>query len=134
MYSRYPSSRCRSSFGGGNDQSCPVGEKPSGGDPTRAPFTQVGPAAVGRERQIVIETDAHAGRERVLLNLGELAIHQPLQPAVEEDLAPVGAGEFGNGGAGGVAEFLGPVGPDPQVGIERVEVIVERAISGVKAK
>src|ERR1035438_7637273 len=35
--SRYPSSRWRAELGGGNAQSWPLGEKSSGGEPTRHP-------------------------------------------------------------------------------------------------
>ena len=65
------------------------------------------------------------------LDSSNLAIYQPLEPAVKQDGGGVLAGKCGDGGASRVAIFLRPIGPDPQAGIGSMQILVERAIHGV---
>ena len=76
----------------------------------------------------------HSGSEGVLLDLRHLLVDQPLQPAVEQDLACVALGEIAHRRAGGILVWFGPGGPNPASRILRVEVFVERAVGGVEAQ
>ncbi len=97
-----------------------MGENASGGEPDSAPRyvklsvrPQVGPEAVGGQRHVVIEPDAHPRREGALLHPRQLNIHIPLQPAVKKDLPLVRGRELSDGLALRIAVLFGPVGPDP---------------------
>src|SRR5580658_4055761 len=63
----------------------------------RAVRPQVGATAIGGESKIVIQADPHSRLARVLLDLGELAVHVPLQPAVEKNLALMFGGKPADG-------------------------------------
>ena len=62
---------------------------PASGDVKLPVRPEVAAAAVGGQRQIVIKADAHPRLAGVLLDAGELPVHVPLQPAVEQDFALV---------------------------------------------
>ncbi len=96
----------------------------------RAVRPQIGTASVRGKGKIMIEANAHAGPARVLLNGGELFIDQPLQPAMEHDIAAMPVREIAYRLAGGVAVLLRPVGPDPKVRVAGMKMFIERAIDG----
>ena len=83
----------------------------------------VGPGArpVGdlADGEVEIEAEAHAGGERRLARLAELAVGEPLQPGVEADLVGVALGEGGDGGALRVLQLRRPAGPAGAVAIGR---------------
>ena len=95
---------------------------------------EVGSATVGRQRQILIQTNSHPRLAGVLLDAGELAVDVPLQPAVEENFALVFSGKLPNGVAVRIAKRFGPVGPDPEIGVLGMEMLVERTIRGIEAQ
>ncbi len=68
------------------------------------------------------------------LDFADLFIDEPLQPAVEENLFRVFFGEFFYRGIYRIAIWFGPVWPDPEIWVLRVEMLVERAVGGVDAE
>src|ERR1700683_1457118 len=93
---------------------------------------EIASTAVGGQCEIVIKADSHACIARVLLDLSELPVDIPLQPAVEQNFAGVFGGKSADGVAGGITVWRGPVGPDPEDGVFGVEILVERPISGIE--
>ena len=91
---------------------------------------EVAAEAVGGQGEIVVEADGQAPIARVLLGAGELQIDLPLQVLVEEDTAPVFLAEGRGFGAARVLVGRGPLGPEPDVGVEAVQVLIERAVGG----
>ena len=64
------------------------------GDKEFAMRPQIGTESVGSQSQVVIQTDAQAALEGVLLGGGELQIELPLDVFVKQNAAPVFSGEF----------------------------------------
>jgi len=71
---------------------------------------------------------------RVKLDLFQLTIDEPLQPAVEENFPFMFGGKLPDCVALGIAVLLWPVRPDPKVRILSVQVLVERAVCGIQAQ
>ncbi len=70
---------------------------PAAGHEEVAMRPKVGTETIGGQRQIVIQTDAQAALDSVLLRGGELQIELPLDVLVEQNTAPVFSREFARG-------------------------------------
>jgi hypothetical protein len=92
---------------------------------------EVGAAAIGGEREVMIETNRHADGFGVLLYRGKLAVDGPGQPGVKLDQAGVFGGEGIDGRRIRVLQFGGPLGPDPDVRVSLVQDFVKGTVNGI---
>ena len=119
-------------------QSWPFGEKSSGGEPTRQPATiELAGAPTGRcrsGRSPAPDRDrarSTGRRSRAYCCAGrQLQVDLPLQVLIEHDAAPVLLAEGARFRRTGILIALRPLGPQPEVGIAPVQMLVERAVGG----
>src|SRR5205085_1971440 len=99
-------------------------------DIKRAVRPQVAAETIRGQRQIVIEADGKAPGARMLLDAGQLPVDLPLKILVKHYPTPMFLAEIHGFGRAGVLIWRRPVGPQPNIGLPEMQLLVERAVGG----